>query len=182
MRPELADRTDQRLRKAGAAIIGRLPVSTTFLKFLIVGGLGFLINQFMLFLLYDSPVFWFLPAKDANLDLGLFGHLHTRLLVSIVLAVEVAIIFQFNAHERWTFRDRERKGWGPLRFLKFNATAAVAVIIAVATVYFLTPLFGDSPYIPNVIGTVLGFTWNWGWNTLVIWPQKQKGLESLTSR
>ena len=39
------------------------------MKFLIVGGIGFLINQFVLFLLYDAGSPPFLPAKDADLNL-----------------------------------------------------------------------------------------------------------------
>jgi len=174
IQPRLAERAAQGLWQTAEAIVDRLPVSTTFLKFLIVGGVGFLINQFVLFLLYDSPVFWFLPAKDTAVDLGLFRHDDIRLLIASVLAVEAAITFQFNAHERWTFRDRERRGWGPVRFLKFNVTAAGSPIIVVVTINTLALLFGVSPYISNAIGTVIGFMWNWVWNTLVIWPQQQK--------
>jgi dolichol-phosphate mannosyltransferase len=158
-----------------AAISRRLPLSNTFVKFLIVGGIGFLINQFMLFMLYDSPTFWFLPAQDTRLDLGLFRHPDIRLLISSVLAVETAIVFQFNAHERWTFRDRGRKGWGPIRFLKFNLGAGVSSIIVVVTVNTLTPLVRISPYLSNTIGIMIGFMWNWTWNTLIIWPQHQSG-------
>ncbi len=175
MQPELADNTEQALPKAVAAISRRLPLSNTFVKFLIVGGIGFLINQFMLFMLYDSPIFWFLPAQDTRVDFGLFRLPDIRLLISSVLAVETAIIFQFNAHERWTFRDRGRKGWGPIRFLKFNLGASASPIIVVVTVNTLTPLVGISPYLSNTIGILIGFMWNWTWNTLIIWPQHQSG-------
>ena len=154
--------------------IYRLPVSSTFMKFLLVGGIGFLINEFTLFLLFDSPLAAFLPSRGTTHTLGPLGAIHTRLLISSVLAVETSIVFQFNAHERWTFRLRDLKGSTALRFLKFNATAAGGAIIAVCTVYFLTPVFHDRPYVPNAIGTLLGFTWNWSWNTLVIWPQRQR--------
>jgi putative flippase GtrA len=173
MRPELATQRDQRLSRATAVAIRRLHLPSTLTKFLIVGAFGFLINQFTLFLLYDSPVFWFLPAKDTLASLGLFNHPDIRLLLSSVVAVEVAIFFQFNAHERWTFRDRARKGWVLLRFLKFNLTSSVSPIIVVVTVNTLTPLFGISPYISNTIGIAAGVTWNWTWNTLVIWPRAE---------
>ncbi len=173
--PELATHDDRGLGRAPAAIIRRLPLPATFAKFLIVGGIAYLINQFMLFLLYDSPVFWFLPAKDTHLDLALLEITNLRLLISSALAVEVAIVFQFNAHERWTFRDREHNGWGPVRFFKFNVTASLSPVIIVATTYSLTQLADISPYISNTIGVLLGFTWNWTLNTLVIWPQRQKG-------
>lgn len=173
MPPELASQRDQRLSRATAAAIRRLHLPSTLTKFLIVGSIGYLINQFTLFLLYDSPVFWFLPAKDTQVSLGLFNHPDIRLLLSSVVAVEVAIFFQFNSHERWTFRDRARKGWILLRFLKFNLTSAVSPIIVVVTVNTLTPLFGISPYISNTIGIAAGVTWNWTWNTLVIWPRAE---------
>ena len=167
--------------KADAAASRRLSLPPTLVKFLIVGGIAYLINQFALFLLYDSPIFWFLPAQDTEANLWLFTHPDVRLLISSVLAVEAAIIFQFSSHERWTFRDRPREGWGLLRFLKFNLTSAGSPIIAVVTINTLTPLFGISPYLSNTIGIAAGIAWNWTWNTLVIWPQQQK-VEAPDSR
>ena len=185
MQPGLARSSEEALTRLAAAIRARLPVSDTFIRFIIVGGIAYLINQFMLYMLYDAPVFGFLPAQDTGLSLGLFRHPDIRLLISSVIAVEMAIVFQVNAHERWTFRDRERKGWGPLRFLKFNLAAAASPIIVVVSINTLTPLLNFSPYLSNTIGIMIGFLWNWTWNTLVIWPQKHKksgSFESLTSR
>ena len=175
MQPELARQKDQNLLKAEASTFRHLPLSSTLFKFLIVGGIAYLINQSALFLLYDTSLFWFLPAKDTAADLLLFTHPDLRLLLSSILAVELAIIFQFNSHERWTFRDRARRGWGLFRFLRFNLTSAGSPIIVVVTVNTLTPLFGISPYISNTIGILAGVTWNWTFNTLVIWPRQQRG-------
>lgn len=175
MQPELARKKDQNLLKAEASNFRHLRLSSTLFKFLIVGGIAYLINQSALFLLYDTSLFWFLPAKDTAADLLLFTHPDLRLLLSSILAVEVAIIFQFNSHERWTFRDRARQGWGLFRFLRFNLTSAGSPIIVVVTVNTLTPLFGISPYISNTIGILAGVTWNWTFNTLVIWPRQRRG-------
>lgn len=160
----------------------RLHLSTTFLKFLIVGGVGFLINQFILFLLYDSPLAGvLLPDKHTHASLGLFTHEDIRLLIASVVAVEVAIVAQFNLHDRWTFRRRDKGGNIIARFLKFNLSSAVSPIIVVATVSIFTPIIRDAagadsivadvaPYIANTIGVLLGFIWNWTLNSLVIWP------------
>ena len=173
MQPELAGGgSEPSPLRVGDAIVRRLPLTSTLVRFLVVGGIGYLINQLFLYLLYDSPVFWFLPSQDTDVDLGLFTHPDIRLLISSILAVEVAIVFQFLAHERWTFRDRQRRGWGPLRFLQFNLSSAVSPIIVVVTVNTLTPVFGISPYISNTIGVLAGFTWNWTVNTLLIWPRR----------
>ena len=175
MQPELAKEKDQNLLKTEVSTFRRLRLSSTLFKFLIVGGIAYLINQSALFLLYDTSLFWFLPAKDTAADLLLFTHPDLRLLLSSILAVELAIIFQFNSHERWTFRDRARQGWGLFRFLKFNLTSAGSPIIIVVTVNTLTPVFGISPYISNTIGILAGVTWNWTFNTLVIWPRQRRG-------
>ncbi|MEO6196478.1 MAG: hypothetical protein ABIP58_00045, partial [Dehalococcoidia bacterium] len=67
----------------------RLHLPTTMIKFLIVGGIGFIINQVFLFLLYDTTIFAFLPEKGSNSDFGLFTNTDTRLLISSIVAVEI---------------------------------------------------------------------------------------------
>ncbi len=176
MQPELATQPEPGAAGAIRELAHRLHLPTTLVKFLIVGGIGFLIYQAAFYVLYDSPVFWFLPGKDTRVDFGLFTHPDIRLLIGSIAAVETAIVFQFNAHDRWTFRHRPRNGWGLLRFVKFNVSSAVSPIIMVLTVNVVTPTFGLSPYLSSAIGVLLGFTWNWTWNSMVIWPhQKEEG-------
>jgi putative flippase GtrA len=161
----------------------RLHLPTTFIKFLIVGGIGFLINQFCLFLLYDTPIFWWLPEKGADGSLLFFTHSDLRLFISSIIAVEIAIIAQFNFHDRWTFRNRNREGNIVLRFFKFNLSSIISPIIVVITVNVLTPVIkgnaGDNsvvealaPYIANTVGVLLGFIWNWTLNSVIIWPTR----------
>lgn len=168
MRPQLATRADRGLTE----LARRLHVSTTLLRFLIVGGTGYLVFQLFFFLVYDSPLVWFLPAKDTRVNLLVFTDPDIRLLIASVAAVEVAIVFQFNAHERWTFRERPRRGPAITRFLRFNVSSAVSPIIIVLTTNTLTPMFG-LPYVWNTVGTLLGFIWNWTVNTLIIWPHRR---------
>ena len=168
-----------------ARLAHRLHLPTTFVKFVIVGGMGFLIFQFFLFLVYDAPVFWFLPNQDTSTDLGLFTHSDIRLLIASIVAVEIAIICQFNLHDRWTFRWRPRAGWIGQRFIKFQVSSIMSPIIVVVTVNALTPILRDAagdesllgtlaPYISSAIGALLGFTWNWTFNSLIIWPHQRK--------
>jgi putative flippase GtrA len=167
--------------EAARQLAYRLHLPTTFVKFLIVGGIGFVVNTFVLYLLYDSPLAGLLlPDKDTNADIGLFVHDDIRLLVASVVAVECAIITQFNFHDRWTFRKRSHSGWIGARFAKFNLSSIVSPIIVVVTVNVLTPVIRDAagddsligkvaPYLANTAGVLLGFTWNWTLNSLVIW-------------
>ena len=182
MQPELISENEGHFMGAARELAHRLHLPTTFVKFLIVGGIGFLVNQFFLFLFYDSPAFWFFPAKHSDIDLGLFTNGDFRLLISSIIAVELAIVFQFNAHERWTFRARKRDGWIVKRFVKFNVSSAISPIIVVVSTNALAPVlrgtFSDlSPYIANGIGVLLGFSWNWGLNTLIIWPHQKQAAE-----
>lgn len=149
-------------------IAARLPFSPEFVKFIIVGGIAFIINQAGLALFYDVlPV---LPAKDTHTDFGLFTHPDIRLLIASIIGVEMAVVFKFFALERWTFRNRPRRGWAPYRFLKFNVSAVLSPAIVVITVNVMTPVFGISPYISTTIGTLAGFMANYLFSAYIIWP------------
>ena len=150
------------------SIAARLHVPPEFLKFLVVGAIAFFINQAVLALLYD--VLPILPAHDRDFNFGLFTHPDVRLLLASAVAVEGSIVFKFYSLENWTFRDRERRGWGAYRFLRFNASCILSPIITVTTVNVLTPVFGISPYISNTVGTLFGFAANWAFSAYIIWP------------
>jgi putative flippase GtrA len=170
---------------AAARLAHRLHLPTTFVKFVIVGGMGFVIFQFFLFLVYDAPVFWFLPSQDTSTDFGLFTLSDIRLFIASVVAVEIAIICQFNLHDRWTFRWRPRDGWIGQRFIKFQVSSIMSPIIVVVTVNALTPILRDAvddesfigtlaPYLSSALGVLMGFIWNWTLNSLIIWPHQRK--------
>ena len=155
-------------------IAARLAHSSTFVKFSIVGTIGYLVNQFFLYLFYDSPAFPFLPDKGTNAHIVFFTHPDVRLLIATVVAVELAILSNFLWHNVWTFSDRSRRMLLLLRLVTFNVTSIGSPIISVTTVNVLTPHFEVNAYIANSIGVALGMTWNWVWNTQLIW---RKGKE-----
>ncbi len=163
-----------RLAARRGIIMAKAATSSTFVRFSIVGAVGYLVNQFFLFLLYDSPAFPFLPEKDTDARIVFFTHPDVRLLIATVVAVEVAILSNFLWHNVWTFSDRSRRLPMLLRWLAFNITSIGSPIISVTTVNILTPNFGINAYIANSIGVALGMTWNWMWNTRVIWRKSQE--------
>jgi len=192
MQTEVASPYESRLMEAVRKLAYRLHLPTTFVKFLIVGGIGFLINQFFLFVFYDSPAAGFLADKHTRVDLGLLTHPDIRLLIASCIAVQIAIVAQFNFHDRWTFRHRPQDGNILARFAKFNLSSIVSPIIVVATINVLTPLIRDSagreslagdlaPYMTNGIGVLLGFSWNWLLNSMIIWPHG-RGDDAETER
>ena len=173
MQPELISEAEGGIVGFARSIAERFNLPKTFIKFVIVGGFGFVIYQSFFALIYETSVIWFLPGKDTETSLLVFTHPDILLLIASVVAVEVAIFFQFNSHERWTFRNRNREGNLFIRFTKFNLSSIVSPIVIVLTVNVLTPVLGLSPYISNVIGVGLGFTWNWVINSLIIWPHQR---------
>ncbi len=184
MQPELATTPHQTLTERGRRLATRLHLPTTLVKFMIVGGIGFLINEAVLFLLYDAGIAPFFPQKDTSLHLVFFTAADARLLLASIVAVECAIVCQFNMHERWTFRHRNREGNIFARFFKFNAGSIVSPIVTVLTVNLLTPVIRDAagdgtligkaaPYLANGGGVALAFTWNYLLNSLVIWPRQR---------
>jgi putative flippase GtrA len=164
------------LTRGVIALLDRLeiwtPSSFTLGRFLVVGAIGYLVNQFCLFLFYDTHILWFLPEKDVQKDIGVLTIGDSRLLIASIAAVEISIVSNFLWHDRWTFRDRVRK---PLyvRFAQFNMTSLGSPIISTTTLNVLTPHFGVNYLVANSIGIMLGVTWNWLWNTRFIWRRKR---------
>lgn len=154
----------------------RLGISPTVVRFLIVGAIGYLVNQVFLFLLYDTPAAWFLPAKETPSRLIFFTHDDMRLLIAAIIAVEISIVSNFYWHNRWTFRDRPKKPF-LLRYLQFNATSFGSPLISVGVVNVLTPYVGVNYFLANTIGILLGTVWNWVCNTRFVWRRERPRLE-----
>lgn len=97
--------------------------SKTFVKFGIVGFIGYLINAIGLEVFYRMG---FHPGIAAS------------------LAAEIAIISNFTWNNFWTFRIQKIKGWRILwKFFQFNLTSLGAVIIQGLVVGGLTIPFGE---------------------------------------
>lgn len=151
--------------------VWRLSVSRVFVKFMAVGAVSFLIAEVGLFLLYD--VLPILPDHGTRFAIGPLSHPDISLLLASIVAVEIAIVFKFYAHEHWTFPHRPQPEATVIRFLKFNASCILSPIITIVTVNILTPTFGISPYISVSVGTVLGFTANWYFSAHLIWRHRE---------
>jgi putative flippase GtrA len=124
----------------------------TMLRFLIAGGVAFVVNQALLVAFYEGT------------GLGL--------LAASVLALEASIVVRFAINDRWTFRTRcERSLWR--RFCQSNLTSFGSPLIALACVNLLTPLLGISYVLANSIGIALGLAWNWAWSSRVVWREGQ---------
>src|SRR5262245_31831684 len=115
-------------------------------RFVAVGALGVGVNSLALFALH--------------------GAARIPLFAASVLAAEVAVAHNYLLNELWTFRSRRPS---ISRFLKFNVTALLALLLNASTVWMLVGL-GLFYLLANLFGIVIALvvnftataTWIWG--------------------
>jgi len=149
----------------------QLHLHRTIIKFTAVGAIGYVIYTATLLLLYDLSALPFLPAKDTSVDLLLFTHGDSLLLITTLISTQASIIGVFTGHSLWTFADwqAERKPlW--LRFLQFEARALASTLgILTVAVNGVAMGLAVHPLVGLPVGLVAAFTWNWLWDTRFIW-------------
>lgn len=131
----------------------RSPRAKKIIKFLIVGGWGFVINTIALELLV-----W----------LGLHPALASA------LGAEGAIVSNFILNNHWTFKDRKierARRFG--KFLQFNGTSLGAIALQAGIVFLGTHVYGvDSYRIFYVFGVLTSLGWNYIMYSRVIWRKE----------
>ena len=73
---------------------------STLARFLVVGGISYLVNQVLLFSLYEGG-FRSMTGANAPFDTGL--------LAASALALEASILVRFTLNDQWTFHDCHSK-------------------------------------------------------------------------
>jgi putative flippase GtrA len=157
------------MRRLRAAI-----ARSTLIRFLIVGGVSYVVNQVLLYVLYDGA-FASLPRGEE----GLANAFDLPLLLASIIALEVSILIRFALNDWWTFRGRHTKSLAA-RFYQSNFTSFGAPLICLAAVNILTPYFGVSYLISNSLGILLGLAWNWFWSTRLVWATGRTPPQSST--
>lgn len=123
------------------------------IKFLMVGGLGFIINTIVLELFV---LFGFHPS------------------VGSAAGAECAIISNFLFNNNWTFRDRKiEKSARFVKFLQFNGTSLGAIGIQAGIVLFGTHTYGVENYRSfYLLGVFASLSWNYFMYSRVIWKKR----------
>ena len=157
----------------------RIKNSRMFVKFLIVGAIGYLINAIVLGLLnrgqiyslqiLDKPLLYFLPTLESAHRL--FFLRIDRLFIASLISIQLSIISNFIFHDNWTFRHRDRGGQTVLRLIKFNLTSLGSPIIQFISIMALARIFMMHEQMGLAIGVVLGIFFNYFANTFWIWKQ-----------
>lgn len=124
----------------------------SFVKFLIVGSVGFCINTIIL-------------------ELGVYRGFHPA--ISSVVGAEFAIISNFFLNNAWTFKERKIAHSNKfLKLLQFNGTSLGAIAIQGISVFLGTHVYGEESYrIFYIIGILIGLVWNYTMYSRVIWKK-----------
>lgn len=129
--------------------------SQRFLRFLVVGGSGVLVDMALLYLLSDRQT------------------LHLPVTRSAIVAAEVAIINNFFWNDRWTFGDLrgQQRGRRQIlrRLLKFNLVCLMGVIIKILVLNLIYNGLWNNQYLANFIGIVCATLWNYWINLKLSW-------------
>lgn len=130
-----------------------------FVKFCVVGTMGILINEGLLWILTE-----------------LFGLFY---LISAVIGIETSILSNFTLNDSWTFRDLRHSSVSTtmMRALKCNLVYIVGFTINVIILWTLTEFFGIRYLISNLFGIIGAVFWNYSGCLKWIW--KRKGQNKL---
>lgn len=120
-----------------------------FVRFCIVGGLGFVLNFILLTLLYKI------------LSLPLF--------IAQLIAGEIALFSNFMLHHHWTYKHMSiAKSVGRL-LVEFHVTSWVAIVGTAAIVTFGVNGLDLQYVIALFVAGVIALFWNFIWSKYVIW-------------
>lgn len=129
--------------------------NSSFIKFCVVGTVGFIINTIIL----ELYVWWGLHPT-----------------VGSIAGAELAIVSNFVLNNAWTFQSQKITGMMNLgkKFIKFNGTSLGAIAIQAGTVSAGTFFFGVASYRGFYgIGVSIGLFWNYLMYSHVIWKKKR---------
>jgi dolichol-phosphate mannosyltransferase len=159
----LRDRGDSKMESNNAIDSLRVVVklryneSKSFFKFLIVGGVGFVVDS-ALFNIFRITL---LDSKTSAIASGL-----------------VAMIATFLLNNYWSFGERKLDGVNKkvTSFVVYIVSSFIPIIVRSKLVGFSTEMFGDTALISNaafMIGIIFGLIWNFTVYSRIIWKGKK---------
>jgi dolichol-phosphate mannosyltransferase len=121
------------------------------LKFALVGAAGAIINTSLLYILTEFCRLYYL--------------------LSSLIALEVAIFFQFIANDFWTFREKRSSSLSLFfqRLLKSNLWRLLGIGVNIFVLYSLTEFLGLYYILSNIAGIFCAFTLNYTLESRLTW-------------
>lgn len=126
-----------------------------FVRFCIVGTLGFLINFGLLTLLYRG--------------------LRMNVFLAQLISSEIALFNNFVLHHNYTYKDRSSKSIKNL-LIQFHVSSWTAIVGSAAIVTIGVKSLHMHYLSALVIASAAGLLWNFAWTKFVIWRRHQDAL------
>lgn len=126
-------------------------------KFMLVGGLGAILNTVLLWLFTDTIKIYYV--------------------LSSLCAIELCILVQFVINDRWTFQDRKTTTANQLlhRLLLSNMWRSGGVLVNIGILWMLTEFGGIHYLVSNGIGILAAFLFNYILESTFTWRDSREG-------
>lgn len=144
------------------------------IRYGLVGSVGYIIYVGLLAVMYDLALVPFLPGKGQSVDLLILTHNDSLFLITTLIGTQASICAVFAGHSLWTFvAESSSKPLG-LRFAQFEARALVSTLGVLTLTVNAAVLLGVQHYVAVASSIVVTFTWNWFWDSKVVWRKENK--------
>jgi len=124
-------------------------IKLEFIRFCIVGGLGFVINLALL-TLFHSIIGW-------------------PVFISQLISAEIALFSNFMLHHHWTYKNNNVKKPLPKLLIQFHVTSWPAILGSALMVATAERYLHFSNLMALVTSSAIALMWNFGWTKYVIW-------------
>lgn len=144
-----------------------------FIKFGIVGFVGYLVNAIGLEILSKAAISATIASNFEDMS-GVLGFMGEPSAWAAALATELAIISNFTFNNLWTFKEVKIRG--PLmlirKFLEFNLSSMGAIVIQFVVIGMIVFFFGDTTLVRQLgllVAMPLVMAFNYTMYNLFIW-------------
>lgn len=129
--------------------IGNRLLKIDFVRFCMVGVLGFTINLVLLTLIYK-----------------IFG---SPLIIAQLIASEIALFSNFMFHHKWTYKASKVRKTITTLIVQFHVTSWMAIVGSVLMVTAGVHIFKLNYFAALVLSSAVALLWNFSWSKYVIW-------------
>lgn len=120
-----------------------------FIRFGMVGSIGFVISEILLF--------------------GLHGRLGMQRWQALIISNEMALLSNFTLHELWTYRDVKKSNKSIIsKLARFHLSSWSGVLIVISVGILGYKILGLNIYLSQALGSAVAMLWNFYWTNFYI--------------
>lgn len=124
-------------------------LAVSFARYLIAGGMGFIIDYAVLILCSEL--------------------LHLHYLIASAMGFTCGLIFVYNASNKWCFSKRKLKNKQALEFITFSIIGIIGLMLTMLFMWIFTDKLEFHVIISKLLTTGLVILWNFGARKLILY-------------